>query len=456
MEPQGLPSRSPAPLIAGALAGCTVVTALVIAVPALQFAYRSPLAHVAIESAASVIAGLGAAIAFLRARRSQDLGDVLLFAALAALATTNLCFSVLPALAGDLNGRFGTWAPAAGRFIGATGLVAAAFAGGRMLRKPERAMHAALGGVLLTLIGIAVAVAVLGGVLPRGVDVLAPAEESGRPSLSGSAAIMSLQVIAVVLFAAAAFGFARQGRAATWLAVAMVLGAAARVNYVLYPSLYSEYVYVGDIFRLGFYIVLLGVVVQQILVYERQLAHLAVAHERRRLARDLHDGLAQELAYLSTRAHELGGHEVAHQAERILLESREAIAGLMRPPREPLQEALRHAAAAAARGQAHVEVSAVHEPQLTPIAREALLRIVAEAARNAVRHGHAGNVRIAIDDGAGVRLRVADDGDGFDPGTGAPGHYGLIGMRERAESLGGTLHVVSAPGRGSSIEVELP
>ena len=91
--------------------------------------------------------------------------------------------------------------------------------------------------------------------------------------------------------------------------------------------------------------------------------------------------------------------------------------------------------------------------------REALVRISREAVANAVRHGSAGQVRLTLSRADDLRLTVSDDGCGFDPGararTPAAG-FGLVSMRERAEALGGTLAVVSAPGAGTTIDVVVP
>jgi len=94
-----------------------------------------------------------------------------------------------------------------------------------------------------------------------------------------------------------------------------------------------------------------------------------------------------------------------------------------------------------------------------PVVEEQLLHIGQEAVNNAVQHGRATRVdmEITYDDGH-TRLRVSDDGCGFDPGTlhGADGHYGLISMRERAEQVKGRVRIDSAPGRGTLVEAVVP
>ena len=87
---------------------------------------------------------------------------------------------------------------------------------------------------------------------------------------------------------------------------------------------------------------------------------------------------------------------------------------------------------------------------------EQLLRIGQEAVSNAVRHGAASTIHMELYfDHAAVRLRVSDDGCGFDPeqpAQRADGHWGIAGMRERAKNVGAQLRLVSQPGAGTTVE----
>jgi signal transduction histidine kinase len=91
---------------------------------------------------------------------------------------------------------------------------------------------------------------------------------------------------------------------------------------------------------------------------------------------------------------------------------------------------------------------------------EELLRIAQEAVANARKHSGARYIRVRLCyEETGVRLVVSDDGSGFDPEAAAaakPGHFGLVGLRERAARLGGTLSLDSHPGRGTNVEVFVP
>lgn len=89
--------------------------------------------------------------------------------------------------------------------------------------------------------------------------------------------------------------------------------------------------------------------------------------------------------------------------------------------------------------------------------RLALYRLVQEALTNVLRHAHAQQVRVALTQGEGwLQLSVRDDGRGFDPSGVPPGHHGLLGMRYRIESLGGSLELHSAPGAGTLVLARLP
>jgi signal transduction histidine kinase len=92
----------------------------------------------------------------------------------------------------------------------------------------------------------------------------------------------------------------------------------------------------------------------------------------------------------------------------------------------------------------------------TPELETATYRIIQEALGNAIKHGHARRAVVEVtEDDRIVRLTVRDDGEGFDAAQQTDG-FGLLGMRERAELLGGTVNVDSAPGHGATITAKLP
>jgi signal transduction histidine kinase len=458
-------------IVIGTAVLATAVTLVTGVTPLLDFAYRSPSLHIALETAGAVISGIAAYLVYGRFRESRFLGDLLLVAALGVFAFTNLFFSAIPGIAGG-DMIFETWASLAARSLGALLFAASVVAPEVCLRDARRASVLVLLGSAVTLAAIGVVTMLLEESLPVGVDPALTPETPGRAFLEGNVVLHVIQLAAAALFAFAAVGFARKAARTgdeflTWLAAGATLSAFARVHYFLFPSLYSEWVYTGDLFRIGFYLVLLAGIGREIERYWRDHARAAVLEERRRMARDLHDGLAQELAFISMQSKFLAGPDrdpdftqIAVAADRALDESRRAIAALTRPLDEPLAIVLADVAEEiAGRVGLELELALSEDVDVSPQTREALLRIVREAVTNAARHGKATVVKIELANGRGIQLRVSDDGAGFDPALTEPGElggFGLTSMRERAEELGGNLNVRSRPGAGTEIEVALP
>jgi signal transduction histidine kinase len=438
--------------------------------PAVRYAYRGASLHVALETAASLIALVAAYLVFWRLRRHGRASDLALFGALVVLASTNLLWSAVPAALGHATETLPTWAQAGGRLLGAIVLVAAAFAPDATVRRPGRAAGAAILSAAALLSLLAAAAALLRSSLPQAIDPGLSPEASDRPRIVGHAGILALQAVATLLYAAAAVGFARMARRRRdelmgWLAVACTLGAFARLNYFLFPSLYSDWVYTGDFFRLASFAVLLIGAFREIQSDQKELVEAAELRERRRVARALHDGLAHELAVVVTQSRRLAGgphdevalRHLAAAAERALDESRDAIAALGRPVDEPLGAAVAQAALdVAARLDVEIRLDVADSGEADPETREGLVRIVREGITNAARHGAASAVDVELRRGDALRLRIADDGAGFDPDARRGRGFGLTSMRERAEAAGGVLNIESRPGEGTQIEVVLP
>jgi signal transduction histidine kinase len=449
---------------AGALA-----TGLVVAVPGLRFAYRNSDLHIALLTTQVLIALLCAYLLVGRLQRSATLDDLFLCLALATLSLANLFFGVVPAIVSDDASVFSTWSALLGRLVGGILFAAAAFAPERPV--PRLARTTLLIGMAAT--GVLVAIAVLIGLLhshlPRVIDAdVTPVSPEG-PWLQGHPVILVLQLFGGALFAAAAVGFTlraeRTGdRLVGWLAIGAVLAAIARLNYFLYPSIFTEYVYTGDFFRLLFFLAVLVAAGTEIQMYWHTVSDAATLEERRRIARELHDGVAQELASIRRNLYWLDERDDAVRrargsAERALAESRRAVAALSDSGDRPLDMALeRLADEVGERESTRVLVSVDGDfAWIRPRVRDALIRIASEAITNAARHGGAKLVRVEASGGPHTRVRIRDDGRGFDV-DGArekPGAYGLRTMNERAAAVGGGLRVVSAPGEGTLVEVEL-
>ncbi|MDQ3875497.1 MAG: sensor histidine kinase, partial [Actinomycetota bacterium] len=341
----------------------------------------------------------------------------------------------------------------------------------RIARRPARAAAAAVTAASVVFVVIAGIVAAFASRLPQGVDPTVSPSDS--PLVAGHPAAVSLQLVAMVLFAAAAFGFMRRGERSgdelmKWLAAGALLAAFSRVNYFLFPSLYSDWVSTGDLFRFAFYVLLLSGAAREIGGYWRAAAMAQIFEERRRMARDLHDGLAQELSFIvmqTRRLREIDDkpalQHISTAAERALDESRRAISALTRPVDEPLPVVLAQVAEDVGL-RSGIELRLEFEDGIdAPLdVREALLRVVREAVTNAARHAGAKTVAIHLSSRDGLRLRITDDGKGFDPerkrNGSKNGGFGLVSMKERVEILGGQLRVASRPGAGTEIEVALP
>jgi signal transduction histidine kinase len=450
--------------LAAAAGGAVTLVSLV---PLTSVAYRSAAFHVAIETAATLSALLAGLLLMGRFMRAPVLPELLLAASLILLGMTNLLFSVVPWVVNAEPGSFDTWAPIAGRLLGAAGLALGAVLPATPVHRPRRTALHAFGIVLAALLTIGAAGAALAPHLPVGIDPVLPPDPSG-PELVGEPGVLASQIVGLVLYVVAAVGFVRRAEATgdelmSWFAAAAAVAAFSRLNYALFPSLYSEWVYAGDFLRLSFYGLILAGALREIASYQHVLAELAVHRERRRIARDLHDGLAQDLAFIGIQARALPAADdapamrIAEAATRALDESRHAIATLTRSVDAPLDSSVAQAAEEVALRDG-VRLRLELEPGLraADAVHDALMRIVREAVSNAIRHGAAECVTVRLSGAHGLELTVEDDGTGLPNGTPGGHGFGLVSMRERAEALGGSVEIAPNPRRGVRVVVRLP
>jgi signal transduction histidine kinase len=211
--------------------------------------------------------------------------------------------------------------------------------------------------------------------------------------------------------------------------------------------------------------------------------------ERRRVARELHDGLGQKLlsalfhleaAKNSERLGTMGakGESALVKQSDLGIQSGEVLAEIERA-RELLQEGIEDARRAIVdlrpgvlddlglspaieglcRELGDIEVEyMLDEVRLNPSKEVALYRIAQEALHNVIQHSRASKARVTLDaSGSVVMMSISDNGKGFDQSRGASGaHFGLEGIKERCELLGGRLEIRSSPGRGCEVRVEIP
>ena len=213
----------------------------------------------------------------------------------------------------------------------------------------------------------------------------------------------------------------------------------------------------------------------------RQVRALAITEERERIAREMHDSLAQVLGYVNTKAQgaqallqrgqtERGAEQISQLAEAAraaYADVRESILGL-RTSLDPERGFLDTLREYVTRWQEQSGVSTVlivpegqgDRLSLPPLSEVHLIRIIQEALTNVRKHANATRVQILVaEHGGWVNAAVEDDGVGFTPnalGRGTLPRFGLATMRERAEAIGGTFAVTATPGHGTRVEVGLP
>jgi signal transduction histidine kinase len=442
------------------------VTGLILGTPYLVFGYHSPSLHVVLDSVDGCVALLVAYLLLGRFTRSRLLQDLLLAQGLLLFGIAGLAPTVFQGLVDDGPPEtLDAWLPMTVRVVAATLVAAAAFAGRRAARRGwTRA------GWALPLLVVATALVVLWlsrDSLPPAIGTDPPLSAQ-RPVITGHPVLLLAQGLCAVEFFVASVAFTLQARdrrdeLLITLGPALALGAFARVNYVIFPSLYSNWLYTGDLLRTGCYLVLLVGAAREISQYWSAQARAAVLDDRRRLARELHDGVIQELGYIRAEAMSVGRDEDASRritasCDRALDEARAAVDALGRTPDQPLSVVLHQAALQVAeRYGGSLELDLDDSVTADVHQRHALVRIIREAVSNALRHGQAARVwvRLACDHGGRGRLVVRDNGRGFDVDqTRARSRgYGLTSMRERALGLPGSFAITSAPEQGTEVEV---
>jgi signal transduction histidine kinase len=448
-----------------AAAGLTIT--LVIGSAGWDPAYENRALHFAKETVAALVLLLVAALLAGRVARRGRLLDLLALAGVLVLATKNLVFSLLTAVLADPS-ELTTWRTTGAGMIGAALLAVAALAPRKVVRDRRKAILVTAVCSLAAFVLLSVMAAAFG--LP-GALTDRPETRAELRLLSDHPVLVVADVAATVLFMVAGAVFARRARREAdefhmWLGIGATIAAIGYLNYALYSSSYSDFFHAGDLFRLAAVLVLGVGTIRELSKAHALYASASVLEERRRMARDLHEGVAQELAFVAARLHRLPRREeddetvaqITAAVRRALDASRHAIATLNRPLEEPLSVALANTARDVV-GLTGTRLELLLDPDVTAPAswEQALQDFVREAVTNAIRHGHARNITVRLEDADGIVLRIIDDGRGFDVSSPrADASFGLLGMRERTESLGGEFALTSERGRGTSIEIRLP
>lgn len=459
-------TRHGIPGLVGLVAACAGMLAVA---PLVFFRYYSPEAHAVADTTVALASMAAAGLVFGRMRERAQSTDAAILVGLVLLATTTLVFGVLPEVVREIDAdTLSPWLPIAGRVAGAACIAAGAVIRPRALRNPGRAAARMTAAAVLLLLLLAASLLVAH--LTRWTGG-APSDVSFRdiPSAFVSGPLSGVQTVAAVVWLVAASGFYRRGRAGDelmlWFSAGSALSAFAAFQYALAPTLYTEWLSPGDVFRVLSHLVLFGGVAREVRRYQQLETKIAVERERRRLARDVHDGVLQELAQIVLLADAEGPglddatrRHVLSSARRGLAELRGAVHALATAD-DTLEASIRRVVAAAATGT-DVDVDVDVEPGIVLRAaiRDAFVRATREAVANAIRHGRPRTVRVEIRGDSPASLRVVDDGVGFESGARlADGSgFGLISMTERIEAVGGRIRVTSRPGRGTVVEAVVP
>jgi signal transduction histidine kinase len=433
--------------------------ALLLLVPALRTEYDDAPLLLVLETAMALA---GVLVALLAAARFSVEGlrtDLLLATGFLVGSLSGIAFAILPLLDGGSLSRPNDWA-AVGGGLAAQGLVGAApFVGGRS-RVRERALREA---VVAATIALAVAWFLLrthSGALPALTSL--PGAHDAPPGLASALAVGAL----LNLLAVVGWGrrLARTGDdLARWLALGFTLQLFAALHLVFTPPRDTTYVAVGDFLRLlAFAVMLVGA---WRAIRSAELGR-AVAEERARVAREIHDGLAQYLFAVSTHAQMLAsgapveevGPQLKQAAALAQQEARFAILALSSASgTAPFDAALRrYVEFLTADGELEVDLEIDPAIRLAPDEQIEIFRIVQEGLGNVRRHARATRAEVVIGQRpSGERfVAIEDDGEGFPPDVATAGQ-GLRNMRDRAFSIEGGFSVRSTPGLGTALEVVL-
>lgn len=225
----------------------------------------------------------------------------------------------------------------------------------------------------------------------------------------------------------------------------------------------------------GFVRIFISMIRRSALEVARAREEAAVTVERQRIAREMHDHVAQALFYTSVKLREVAALVEAGQRDQACRELQAILEGHLKDTYQRVRQVIAdlrkqadredfgaavHRTATRVAGQLGLQVACTTEgrPALPAAAQQHLLAIIQEALTNAHRHGGARRATVrAHPVGRDLEVEVTDDGSGFDPAAVAlDGRYGLTIMAERARMAGGELSLDAAPGRGTRVTVHVP
>jgi signal transduction histidine kinase len=437
------------------LVGLLALATVLLALTGRLDGYELPEARLVLDTVVAMLAGFVAILAATRFRVEGRRMDLLLAVGFTVEAVATFAFGVAPNLGGHMLAPEEAWAGVVAHIVGAGLIAVSPFPQGR-LNMRRLGLGLGTAAVTLTLLAIWAASRWLA---PAGV-LTTPDDAKAAELTAGFAALTALSLAAAIGYG---LRFRRHGRDLdSWLALALTLVLFSNLHYVLTPALSNRFVLQGDFLRLlAFGVLLVGV--------WRAIGHAefgrAVAEERARVARDIHDGLAQYLFAMSTSVSMLeGGAPLEEMLPRLKessssaqQEARFAVLALSSASGSaPFDAALRrYVDFLVADGALDVELEIDPTVPLAPDEQIEIFRIVQEGLANARRHADARRAWVSIAQrGSRRTVLVRDDGCGFD-GNKSDAGQGLRNMRRRADSIDGGFALRSEPGRGTEIEVVL-
>ena len=433
------------------------ILALFLTHPGMRTRFNLPELRLVLETTMALAGLLVAVLAAARFSAEGRRVDLLLASGFLVASLSGAGFGIAPVLGGAPSRPAEEWASLLGGMLGAALIAIAPFVRGRTRRRDW---------------AIANAVAAAGLVLFVAWSLLRDAGD-GLPNLNLRVdqtqpfyltGVLALQAM-IMLVAVVGWGERfrkRQDDLSRWLALGFTLMLFAALQLVFQPIVGGNWVSQGDFLRMLAYVVILVGAWRAIRFAE---FGRAVAEERSRVAREIHDGLAQYLFAVSTHASMLeSGAETADTLPRLkeaaLLaqqEARFAILALSSASgTAPFDAALRrYVEFLTADGALDVELEVDAGIHLAPDEQIEIFRIVQEGLANVRKHAQATRAEVVIGWRDGERfVAIRDDGSGFD-GEEAPAGQGLKNMRARAASIEGGFSLRSIPGRGTALEVVL-
>jgi signal transduction histidine kinase len=384
--------------------------------------------------------------------------ELFLFAGMATLGLTDTVSYVGPADVGLQASAWPTTAlPVAALLAGLCFVVAARSPHGRTLSSARPWGRAALVG------------AVVGSGLAELAGRLLMNHAGHRGSLASRGdhtTVVAVTVVSTLLLAFAGCRLARQRHGeesvmTRWFGIGILLVAAGLADrIVLGPASGGELTDVVLLRFVAYLVIALGLA-REVQVRQRLAAVTIARAERQRLAKTLHDGLCQDLAFIAAHCERVAAvlgedHPLAIAARRALAASRGALADLAPPGDQSIGDALRLLAAGLSLRFSivvNVEAEVAREPSTAD--RDDLARIAHEAIINAVKHGGAGHVKVLVSDASGrLVMTVADDGHGVPADQWREG-FGMASMRERAASMGAALSERTRDQGGAELKVTI-